>query len=91
MDLSQYVMLGTVLAGVTELLNRLRARDFWVVVTIVTCVVVGAVCGVLNLFGVPSLEVGVLVGFGTSGALKAVSMLGQKSVPTPSDPLTLKK
>ncbi len=66
MDLSQYVLLGAVLAGITELLNRLRARDYWVVASIVTCVAVGALCGALKLFGTPTVEVGVLVGFATS-------------------------
>lgn len=84
MDLTQYVLLATVLAGVTELLNRLRARDYWVVVSIVTCVVVGAICGALELFGVPSVEIGVLLGFGTSGTIKALGSVGNKSVPTPS-------
>jgi hydrogenase/urease accessory protein HupE len=84
MDLSQYVVLGAVLVGVTELLNRARARDWWVVATIVSCVVVGAVCGAFKVFGTPSVETGILVGFAASGALKTVSMLGQKSTPTPS-------
>lgn len=84
MDFSQYVLLGAVLAGATELLNRLRAKDYWVVASIVTCVAVGAVCGIFELFGAPNVEIGVLVGFGTSGALKAFSMLGQKSTPSPS-------
>lgn len=84
MDVSQYVLLGAVLAGVTELTARLRAKDLWVVVTIVTCVVAGAVCGYFKLFGAPNVEVGVLAGFATSGALKGFSMFGQKSTPAPS-------
>lgn len=91
MDFEQYVQLGLVLAGITELISRLRARDLWVATTIVTCAVVGAVCGALKLFGVPTVEVGVLVGFATSGALKGISMFGNKSTPAPSDPVTRKK
>lgn len=85
MDLTQYIQLGLVLAGITELISRLRARDLWVATTIVTCVVAGAVCGAFELFGVPNAEIGILVGFGTSGALKGISMFGNKSTPAPSD------
>ena len=85
MDFSEYVLLGLLLAGITELLNRLRAKDYWVAASIVTCVTVGAICGALKLFGVPSTEVGILVGFGTSGALKAIGSVGQKSTPAPSN------
>lgn len=84
MDVSQYVLLGAIIVGVTELLNRLRARDFWVVATIVTAAVVGALFGALHYY--PDLDVveGIAAGFGAAGALKTVSMLGQKSTPAPS-------
>lgn len=85
MDLTQYILLGAVLAGVTELLSRLRARDYWVATTIGSCVLVGAVCGYFKRFGAPSIEIGILAGFATSGALKGLSVLGQKSTPAPSD------
>lgn len=84
MDFSQYVLLGLLLAGITELISRVRATDWWVVGTIVSCVVVGGLCGLLERFGVPSIEVGILVGFGTSGAFKLASVVGNKSTPAPS-------
>lgn len=91
MDLSQYVVLGAILAGVTELINRLRAEDYWVVATIVTCAVLGGLFGLWELAGVPDVETGVLVGFGASGALKALGSIGNKSTPAPSKVLERKK
>jgi hydrogenase/urease accessory protein HupE len=91
MDFSQYVVLGFILAGVTELINRMRASDWWVVLTIVTCAVVGAIFGAFEIANVPNIETGVLIGFGASGAIKVVGSLGNKSVPAPSDAVAVKR
>jgi uncharacterized membrane protein HdeD (DUF308 family) len=88
MDFSQFVVLGGVLAGVTELISRLRARDFWVVATIVSCAVVGAIFGYFHWGNVPSVEVGLLAGLFASGAIKTISSFGNKSTPAPSTVLT---
>ena len=87
MDFTQYVLLAAVIAGVTELLNRLRAKDYWVVATIATSAVIG---GLFGYFEVEQLTVvtGIAAGFGASGALKAVASVGRKSEPTPSTVLT---
>ena len=87
MDFTQYVLLASVIAGVTELLNRLRARDYWVAATISTAAIIG---GLFGYFEVEQLTVvtGVAAGFGASGALKAVGSIGKKSEPAPSTILT---
>lgn len=84
MDLTQYVLLGAVIAGATELLNRLRARDYWVAATVATAAVIG---GIFGIFGVESLNLvtGIAAGFGVSGAFSAVGMVRGKSSPAPSD------
>lgn len=84
MDFTQYVLLAAVIAGVTELLNRLRGKDYWVVATIATSAVIGGVFGALNVGGLPDLATGIAAGFGASGALKAVASVGRKSDPVPS-------
>ena len=84
MDFTQYVLLAAVIAGVTELLNRLRARDFWVVASIATAGIVGGVFGHFGINGLPDIATGLAAGFGASGALKAVSSVGRKSEPQPS-------
>ncbi len=84
MDFSQYVLLAAVIAGVTELLNRLRAADYWVVASIVTAGAVGGVFGALSIGGLPDVATGIAAGFGASGALKAVASVGRKSDPAPS-------
>lgn len=88
MDFTQYVLLAAVIAGVTELFNRARASDWWVVATILTAGLVGGVFGHFNIGDLPDIATGVAAGFGASGALKAVSSVGRKSEPQPSTVLT---
>lgn len=84
MEITQYVLLGAVIAGITELITRLRARDFWVVLTIVCAAVVGGLFGAFEYY--PDLDVveGIAAGFGAAGALKAIGTFGNKSTPAPS-------
>lgn len=83
MDFTQYVLLAAVIAGVTELLNRLRAKDYWVALTVATAAVIGGVFGVFNIENL-TVVTGIAAGFGASGALTAIGMVGKKSTPTPS-------
>jgi hypothetical protein len=83
MDFTQYVLLAAVIAGATELLNRLRAKDYWVAATVTTAALIG---GLFGLFGVEGLNfvTGVAAGFGVSGAFSAIGMVKGKSEPAPS-------
>lgn len=83
MDVTQFVLLGAVIAGVTELLSRLRAKDYWVAATIVTSAGIGALFGAAEVEGLTVLT-GLAAGFGASGAIKAISSVGRKSTPAPS-------
>ena len=83
MDFTQYVLLAAVIAGVTELFNRARAKDWWVVATIATAAVIGGVFGYFELEGL-TVVTGIAAGFGASGALKLVGSVGNKSTPQPS-------
>lgn len=87
MDFTQYVLLAAVIAGVTELLNRARAKDWWVVATIATSAIIGGVFGYFSLEGL-TVVTGIAAGFGASGAIKLVGSVGRKSEPTPSTLLT---
>lgn len=91
MDFSAYVLLLAIIAGVTELITRLRAKDFWVAVTIVTAAVIGGLFGWTHYY--PDLDVvsGIAAGFGASGALTAISIVGKRSSPTPSEDTVVKK
>lgn len=84
MDITQYVLLGAVIAGATELLNRLRAKDYWVAVTILTSAAIGLLFGILGVEGLAPIT-GLAAGFGVSGAFSGIGMFKGKSTPTPSD------
>ena len=86
MDLTQYILLAAVIAGITELISRLRARDYWTAVTIATAAVVGAIFGA---FGIEGLDIvtGIAAGFATSGTLSALGIVGKRSTPAPSNAL----
>lgn len=86
MEVTQYVLLAAVIAGVTELLNRLRAKDYWTAVTIATAASIGAVFGLAGVEGL-TLVTGIAAGFGTSGSLSALGIVGKRSTPTPSGPI----
>ncbi len=83
MDLTQYVLLAAVIAGVTEMLNRVRAKDYWVAGTVATSAIIG---GLFGLFGVEGLNLvtGLAAGFGVSGTFSAIGMVKGKSTPAPS-------
>jgi len=84
MDFSKYILLGLIIAGITELINRVRAKDYWVVATIVTAVVVGALFGAFHYYPDLDMVEGITAGFAACGAIKVVGAVGNKSTPAPS-------
>lgn len=84
MDFTQYVLLGAVIAGVTELITRLRARDYWTAATIAISAIIGGLFGYFGIEGLPSTIHGIAAGFGASGAISVLGSLGNKSHAQPS-------
>lgn len=84
MDFTQYVLLGAVIAGVVELITRIRANDWWVVVTICSSALVGALFGILGYYPDLDMVEGLVVGLGASGAISAIG--AARSTPRPSEP-----
>lgn len=83
--LVNYALMGVVIAGVTEMLNRARARDWWVVATIASAGAVGALFGWAGLDGLNDAVQGLATGFGTSGFISVAHAFGSaKSTPAPS-------
>jgi len=82
MDFTQYVLLGAVIAGVVELITRVRARDWWVVLTIFSSALIGGLFGLSGYY--PDLDVveGIIAGLGTSGAIAAISISRSKATPS---------
>lgn len=88
LEITQYVVLLATIVGVTELIARVRAKDYWVVLTIGTAAVIGLIFGAIGYYdGVGPVE-GLALGFSASGALTALGMLGKRSTPSPSSATT---
>jgi hydrogenase/urease accessory protein HupE len=85
MDLTQYVLLAAVIAGVVELIKRLRAADYWSAITIIIAVIVGAIFGLAGIEGLDVVH-GIAVSFGLVGALTALAKTGSGSTAAPSNP-----
>jgi hypothetical protein len=84
-SLLNYALMGVVIAGVTEMLNRARARDWWVVATIASAGIIGALFGWAQIDGLTSAVQGLATGFGTSGFISVAHAFGSaKSTPAPS-------
>lgn len=86
LDITSFVLLGTVIAGITELLNRLRAGDYWVVASIATSAIIGGIFGYFQIEAT-SIVQGIAVGFAISGTMALVGSVGKKSTPQRSDVL----
>lgn len=78
---AQLVVLGAVVAGATEFIKRLRAKDLWVAGTIVTSAVIG---GLVALYYEADLLVGVQLGLAASGVFSLAGSVGNKSTPAES-------
>lgn len=81
MDFTQYVLLGAVIAGMTELLTRARAKDWWVVLTILCSALIGALFGLANYMGLDIVQ-GLVAGLGASGAITALGAAKSKAAPS---------
>lgn len=81
LNAEQLVLLGTAIVGATELLSRVRAKDMWVVATIVSAAVIG---GLFALYYNVDFVSGVIGGLSASGFLKGLGSVGNKSTPAPS-------
>jgi len=87
MEITQYVLLAAVIAGVTEMINRIRAKDYWVATTVATSALIGGLFGIFGVEGL-TLVTGLAAGFGVSGSFSAIGMVRGKSAPAPSDVVT---
>lgn len=85
LDITQFVVLGAVLVGANEIILRARAKDWWVVATIVIGAVIGAIFGAIHFYPGVDVPTGIAIALGASGVIKTLSSFGNKSTPAPSD------
>lgn len=78
-------LLIATIAGLNELVTRLRARDYWVALTIVLSAAIGALFGFYHVGGLADVLAGILAGLGASGSITVVSHLSNKTVAQPSN------
>ncbi len=84
LDPMQYAVLFVLIAGSTELVTRLRAKDYWTAVTIGTSALIGGLLG-LSHYQALDLISGIAAGLAASGTLTTLGFVGNKSsaAPTP--------
>lgn len=80
LDFSQYILVLAIIAGVTELITRARAKDWWTVVTIVCAVIIGALFGAFGYYESLDAVEGAALGFGASGAISALGARKSQAV-----------
>lgn len=79
MDFAQYVLLGAVVAGITEFFKRLRLKDWWGALTIIISALVGLGFGFAGIEGLTPL-LGIAAGLGTSGAITTAGELNKRNI-----------
>lgn len=76
MDLTQFAMGTFVLIGLVNGVQFALDKQWASFAKFLTAVIAGGLFGYLKFFGLPSLEIGLAVGIGSSGVYKAVTKLG---------------
>ena len=76
MDLTQFAMGTFVLIGLVNGIQFAIDKQWGSFVKFLTAVIAGGIFGYLHWFGLPSLEIGLAVGIGSSGVYKAFTKLG---------------
>ena len=74
-NLEQFAMGTFVLIGLVNGIQFALDKKWGSFIKFLTAVIGGALFGYLQFFGLPSLEIGIFVGIGSSGVYKAVSKL----------------
>lgn len=74
--IEQYVLAGFVLVGLVNGVGFAVDRNWKSFVFFLTAVIMGTVFGYLKWFGLPSAEIGIAVGIGSSGVYKISQKLG---------------
>lgn len=89
MGLSESAVALLLIAGVVELVTRLRAKDFWTVVTILSAAAVGFILGFLHFY-VPNPITGIGFGLSASGLITVVGSIKSIAVARSATAKTVK-
>ena len=82
LDLTQYAILVASIIGLVEVITRVRAKDWWAVITLVSAAFVGMLFGLFNYYpGLDAVE-GAIAGLSASGVVTAIGF--RRSTPAPS-------
>lgn len=76
MDLTSFALAGFVLIGLVNGIQFAVDRNWKSFTFFVTAVIAGTVFGYLKWFGLPSMEIGLAVGIGSSGVYKTGQLIG---------------
>ena len=84
MDLSQYVMGGFMVIGFVNLVDLAYRGQWESFIKGVVGILAGSIAGGFKMFGVPNLEVGILLGISVSGIYKIAQVIGVKPTGQPN-------
>lgn len=76
--------LALAVVAVIELGRRAKVKDWFAVYTIVVSALLGGVAGALNIYSVPNVQTGILLGLMASGAVTLVSKINSNG-PSPHE------
>ena len=79
MDFTQFAIAGFVLVGLVNGVQFLTTKQWDRFLFFLIAVVAGAVFGYLKWFELPSVEIGIAVGLGSSGVYKVAQKLGDSA------------
>lgn len=82
MDLQQYVMWGFLVIGFVNITQFALDGNWKSFIKALTGILVGSIAGYFKMFGIPSLEIGILLGISASGLFKIATKLGGTIQPT---------
>lgn len=82
--MENYVVAGTMLIGLVNVAQMVIDRKWNSFIKAMTAVIAGGVFGYLKFFGLPSIEIGIMVGLSSSGIFKVAQVLGVKPTGQPN-------
>lgn len=77
------VFIVTAVVGATELIKRIKIKDYFTAIIIVVAVAIGVLAYILKLGGIVSLEEGIITALSATGLYTVAAQVGSKNPVVP--------